>query len=108
MQFIDLLPREHVIVPLEAGTLAEASATLVRALGAAGALDEPAAVEQWLLERRPGEVGSATNLRRRTCRAVSASADGSRGEPKVDPSGIAAGDSSEAAAGDSPPAAGWA
>ena len=56
MQFIDLLPRAHVIVPLQAGTLAEASAALVRALGAAGAVDAPETVEQWLLERRPGEV----------------------------------------------------
>jgi CBS domain-containing protein/mannitol/fructose-specific phosphotransferase system IIA component (Ntr-type) len=56
MQFIDLLPREHILVPLEAATLAEASAALLGALGAAGAVDEPAAVEQWLLERRPGEV----------------------------------------------------
>jgi CBS domain-containing protein/mannitol/fructose-specific phosphotransferase system IIA component (Ntr-type) len=56
MQFIDLLPREHIAVPLEGSTLAEAMSALVARLAAAGAVEEPAAIEQWLAARRPGEV----------------------------------------------------
>lgn len=55
-QLIDLLPREHVVVPLEARNLPEATSLLLRALAQAGAIEDPAAVERKLNERRPGEV----------------------------------------------------
>jgi CBS domain-containing protein/mannitol/fructose-specific phosphotransferase system IIA component (Ntr-type) len=53
MQFIELLPRSHVVVPLEAATIEQAVEQLIERLAEAGTIDDPGAVLAWLNEKRP-------------------------------------------------------
>ncbi|MBI4409176.1 MAG: CBS domain-containing protein [Gemmatimonadetes bacterium] len=56
MQLRELLPRERLIVPLEAASLREAIAAMIRHLGASGAVRDPQALERLLAEARLRDV----------------------------------------------------
>jgi CBS domain-containing protein len=56
MLLLDLLLRDHIVVPLAASTLHDATAELARRLADAGALADPDAVERWLAARRTTDI----------------------------------------------------
>jgi CBS domain-containing protein len=58
MRLFDLLRAEHIDVPLAAGTLDEATASLAARLAATGAIRDPEPVDRWLASRRTGETVS--------------------------------------------------
>ncbi|MGH7505618.1 MAG: CBS domain-containing protein [Longimicrobiales bacterium] len=60
MRLLDLLPREHLIVPLDAATLDDAVGALVRRLAEAGAIEDADAVQQSLAERPAAAVVTIT------------------------------------------------
>ena len=56
MELLDVLPREHVVVPLEGTTLREAISDLARHLAAVGAVRDAAVVEQGLAGARARDI----------------------------------------------------
>jgi CBS domain-containing protein len=56
MELLDVLPREHVVVPLDGATLREAVADLARHLAAVGAVSDAAVVEQGLSGARARDI----------------------------------------------------
>jgi CBS domain-containing protein len=61
VQLIELLPPEHIIAPLHAGTLREAMAELVARLDRSGAIGDRAAVERGLFGPRSRDLVFAGN-----------------------------------------------
>jgi CBS domain-containing protein len=59
MRLLDLLPREHVVVPLDARTVADAVRALLGALERGGAIDDAAALERLLIGTSTREIVSA-------------------------------------------------
>lgn len=56
MKLADLLPREHVVVPLDAETLTDALSTLMRRIAESGAVRERAMLEDSLIDRTVSDV----------------------------------------------------
>lgn len=56
MKLADLLPREHVVVPLDAETLTDALSTLMRRIAESGAVRERAMLENALIDRTASDV----------------------------------------------------
>ncbi|MEX0891465.1 MAG: CBS domain-containing protein [Gemmatimonadota bacterium] len=56
MELLDVLPREHVVVPLDGATLREAVADLARHLAAVGAVSDAGVVEQGLSGARARDI----------------------------------------------------
>lgn len=69
MQLGELLPREHILAPLEATTVRTAMAALADRLARAGALRDPAAIEELLADERrrdsvrPGDLALIQHAR---------------------------------------------
>jgi CBS domain-containing protein/mannitol/fructose-specific phosphotransferase system IIA component (Ntr-type) len=60
MQLIELLPREHIVAPLQATTLRDALSELVDRLAASGSIGDAAAVERGLHGPRARDVVAAS------------------------------------------------
>src|SRR5687768_15131383 len=56
MQLLQLLPREHIVAPLQATTLRDALSELVAALVASGAIRDAAAIEKGLSGPRARDI----------------------------------------------------